>query len=199
VLLLLTPPPSSLSRWNDACRRGGIPLGTAPSILNRSYTITAGVKVPEGGGDGMIVTAGGRWGGFGLYMLKGKPVVNYNGLLLAQFRAEGSQPLSPGKHSITFEFTVDGPGIAKGGNGVLKTDGEEVAKLRMPKTIPFLLPVDETFDVGLDTRTGVNDQDYQVPFPFNGTIDKLTFKLGPVRLSAAEQQQLNRMVALGAE
>jgi arylsulfatase len=82
---------------------------------------------------------------------------------------------------------------------VLKTDGEEVAKLRMPKTIPFLLPVDETFDVGLDTRTGVNDQDYQVPFPFNGTIDKLTFKLGPVRLSAAEQQQLNRMVALGAE
>jgi hypothetical protein len=199
VLLLLTPPPSSLSRWNDACRRGGIPLGTAPSILNRSYTITAEVKVPEGGGDGMIVTAGGRWGGFGLYMLKGKPVVNYNGLLLAQFRAEGSQPLSPGKHSITFEFTVDGPGIAKGGNGVLKTDGEEFAKLRMPKTIPFLLPVDETFDVGLDTRTGVNDQDYQVPFPFNGTIDKLTFKLGPVRLSAAEQQQLNRMVALGAE
>jgi hypothetical protein len=144
-----------LSRWNDACRRGGIPLGTAPSILNRSYTITAEVKVPEDGGDGMIVTAGGRWGGFGLYMLKGKPVFNYNGLLLAQFRAEGSQPLSPGKHSITFEFTVDGPGIAKGGNGVLKTDGEEVAKLRMPKTIPFLLPVDETFDVGLDTRTGV--------------------------------------------
>ena len=74
-----------------------------------------------------------------------------------------------------------------------------VATQKIPKTIPFLIPGDETFDVGVDTRTPVNDQDYQVPFAFNGTIDNVTFKLGPVRLSAAEQRQLNRMVALGAE
>src|SRR5258708_11044159 len=55
----------------------GIPLGNAPSILNRSFTITAQVEVPQGGGDGMIVTEGGRWGGFGLYVLKGKPVFDY--------------------------------------------------------------------------------------------------------------------------
>ena len=46
-----------------------------------------------------------------------------------------------------------------------------------------------TFDVGLDTRTGVNDKDYQVPFAFNGKIDKLTVKLGPpLMLSPAQQQ-----------
>lgn len=127
----------------------------------------------------MIVTEGGRWGGFGMYMLKGKPVFDYNGLMLAQFRWEGQQQLATGKHTIVFDFTSDGPGIAKGGSGVLKVDGQEVATSKIPKTIPFLMPADETFDVGVDTRTPVNDQDYQVPFPFNGTIDNLTFKLGP--------------------
>ena len=92
----------------------GIPLSIAPSILNRSYTITAEVEVPQGGGDGMIATEGGRWGGFGLYILKGKPVFDYNGLMLAQFRWEGQQPLSTGKHTIVFDFTSDGPGIARG-------------------------------------------------------------------------------------
>ncbi len=89
-----------------------------------------------------------------------------------------------------FDFTYDGPGIAKGGTGVLRVDGQTVATLKIPHTIPFLMPADETFDVGLDTRTGVNDQDYQVPFPFNGTIDKLTFKLGPTQLTSLEHRKI---------
>jgi hypothetical protein len=127
----------------------GIAVGNAPNILNRSYTITAEVEVPQDSGDGMIVTEGGRWSGFGLYLFKGKPVFNYNGLMLAQFRWEGQQPLAAGKHTIVFDFTSDGPGIAKGGSGVLKVDGQDVATQKIPKTIPFLMPADETFDVGL--------------------------------------------------
>jgi len=174
----------------------GIPLSIAPSILNRSYTITAEVEVPQGGGDGMIATEGGRWGGFGLYVLKGKPVFDYNGLMLAQFRWEGQQPLTAGKHTILFEFASDGPGIAKGGSGVLRVDGQEVATLKIPKTIPFLLPGDETFDIGVDTRTPVNDKDYQVPFPFTGKIDKLTFNLGPIHLSETEKQTAGKAIAI---
>ena len=175
----------------------GIPLSNAPNVLNRSYTITAEVEVPEGGGDGMIVTAGGRWGGFGLYMLKGRPVFDYNALMLLQFRwaNDGGPALAPGKHTIVFDFTYDGPGIAKGGSGVLKADGQTVATLQVPKTIPFLLPADETFDVGVDTRTGVNDLDYQVPFAFNGTINKVTFNLGPTRLTAVEQKKIQEALA----
>jgi arylsulfatase A-like enzyme len=164
----------------------GIPLSDAPSILNRSFTITAEVEVPQGGGDGMIATEGGRFGGFGLYLLKGKPVFTYNMLELLLPRWAGEQALSAGKHTIVFDFKYDGPGIAKGGTGVLKADGQVVATLTLPKTIPFLLPADETFDVGLDLRTGVNDQDYQVPFRFNGKIDKLTFDLGKVQLTQEE-------------
>lgn len=92
-----------------------------------------------------------------------------------------------------FDFTYDGPGVAKGGTGVLKVDGQTVDTKKMPRTIPFLLPIDETFDVGLDTRTSVNEQDYQVPFRFNGTIDKLSFHLGPVQLTEQDRQKVQKM------
>jgi arylsulfatase A-like enzyme len=177
----------------------GIPTGNSPNILNRSFTITAEVDVPQGGGDGMIVTTGGRWGGYGLYLLKGIPVFDYNMLALLQARWAGDQPLTAGKHTIVFDFAYDGPGIAKGGTGVLKVDGNEVRTLQVPKTVPFLLPGDETFDVGVDTRTGVNDQDYQVPFAFNGKINQLTFKLGPVKLTSEEHQLIQHALARASD
>jgi len=172
----------------------GIPTGNAPNILNRSFKITADVDVPENG-DGMIATLGGRWGGYGLYLLKGVPVFNYNMLALLQARWAGDQPIAAGKHRIVFDFTYDGPGIAKGGTGVLKVDGKEVRTLQIPKTVPFLLPGDESFDVGIDTRTGVNDQDYQVPFRFNGKIANVTFDLGPTHLTDAEEMKVREATA----
>jgi arylsulfatase len=138
---------------------------------------------------------GGRWGGWGLYLLKGKPVFDYNMLILAQYRWEGPDELTPGKHTIVFEYTYDGPGIAKGGSGELKVDGKVVATGKQANSIAFLQVADETFDVGVDTRTGVNDKDYQVPFAFNGTIDKLTVKLGPMQLSAVDQKKAQAAVA----
>ena len=173
----------------------GIAVGNAPNILDKSYTITAEVEVPQGGGEGVIVTEGGRWGGFGLYLLKGKPVFNYNGLMLVQFRWEGPDALAPGKHTIVFDFTYDGPGVAKGGTGVLKVDGQEVATKKIAHTIPFLVPADETFDVGVDTRTPVNDKDYQVPFAFTGKITNLTFKLGPEQLTAGDKKAVGEAVS----
>ncbi len=172
----------------------GIPTGNTPNILNRSFKITAEVEVPQSG-DGMIVTQGGRWGGYGLYLLKGVPVFDYNMLALLQARWAGDQPLSAGNHTIVFDFRYDGPGIAKGGTGVLKVDGNEVRTLQVPKTIPFLLPGDETFDVGIDTRTGVNDLDYQVPFRFNGKINDVTFNLGPTQLTSADEMKVREATA----
>jgi arylsulfatase len=189
----ITPRPSTTAgktAFTYTGENAGIPTENAPSILNRSFTITAEVDVPAGGGNGMIVTEGGRWGGYGLYLLNGTPVFTYNLLMLLQARWAGPEPLSAGKHTIVFDFKYDGPGLAKGGAGVLKVDGREVHTLQLPKTIPFLLPADETFDVGLDTRTGVNDLDYQVPFRFNGKIEKLTFNLGPEQLTSDERQTI---------
>ena len=96
-------------------------------------------------------------------------------------------PLKPGKHTIVFDFKYDGPGFGKGGTGVLSVDGKEVAAKTIPHSIPFLMAIDESFDVGVDTRTGVDDS-YKLPFQFTGKIDKLTFKLGPKQLTNDEQK-----------
>ena len=159
----------------------------APSILNKSYTITAEVEIPEGGAEGMIVTEGGRFGGYGLFLSKGefgigrgKVVFLYNLLDLKRTTWEGPE-LKAGKHTIVFDFKSDGPGLGKGGTGVLYVDGQEVAKNSMEHTTPITFPEDETFDVGQDTRTRVAlvEYRYDVPFKFTGKIDKLTFKLEP--------------------
>jgi hypothetical protein len=136
----------------------------------------------------MLNTIGGRFGGYGLYLVKGKPVFTYVQLTTERFRWESPAALTPGKHTIVFDFKYDGPGFGKGGTGVLSVDGKEVARKTMPHTIPFLVSFDESFDVGVDTRTGVDDNDYQVPFRFTGTLDKLTIKLVP--LNAAEEKLL---------
>src|SRR4029078_3395848 len=100
----------------------------APDPLNRSSTTPAEMEVPEAGGEGMLATLGGRFGGYGLYVLKGKPVFTYNLLSLERFRWEGQDALAPGKHSVVFDFAYDGPGFGKGGTGTLSVDGKEVAK-----------------------------------------------------------------------
>jgi arylsulfatase len=177
---IVTPRPSATAGrrlFTYSGRIVGLPTSDAPSILNRSYTITAEVDIPSSGGDGMLVTEGGRFGGYGLYVLKGKPVFLYNFLDMERFRWEGAQFLSPGKHTIVFDFKSEGPGFGKGGTGVLKVDGTEVATNALDHTIPFIMPWDETFDVGADTRTSVDDADYQIPFEFPGTLNALSVQL----------------------
>jgi hypothetical protein len=73
--------------------------------------------------------------------------------------------------------------------------GVSARTLRMPKTVPFILPPCETFDVGIDLRSGVNDLDYQSPFRFNGKINKVTFNLGPSQLTEVDQKKANEAAA----
>jgi hypothetical protein len=179
----------------------GLPRGTAPSVLNTSYTITADIEVPEGGGDGMIVTDGGRFGGYGMYLLKGKPVFLWNLLDLKRIRSEGSEALSPGKHTIEYDFKYDGLGFAtlafnsvsglgRPGTGTFKVDGKVVSTQKLERTVPLTLPWDETFDIGSDTGTPVDDRDYQVPFKFTGKINKLTVALDPPTLTPEDEKKL---------
>ena len=176
----LTPRPSPIAGKTVFTYSGelsGIPEGSAPNTLNKSYSITAEVEIPTGGAEGMLNTLGGAFGGYGLYLVKGKPVFTYVQLTTERFRWEGPAALTPGKHSIVFDFKHDGPGFGKGGTGSLTVDGKEVANQKIPHTIPFLVSFDESFDVGVDTRYGVDDHDYQVPFRFTGKLTKLTIKL----------------------
>jgi arylsulfatase len=179
----------------------GTPNGDAPSILNSSYNFKAEVDIPQGGAEGMIVTQGGRFGGYGFYVLKGKPVFLYNFLDFQRVRWGGPDSLSPGKHTLEFEFKYDGlgmgtlafnnvSGIGRGGTGVLKVDGKEVARQTMEHTIPLIMQWDENFDIGADTGTPVDDKDYQVPFRFTGKLDKLTLVINRPKLTPEDIKKL---------
>jgi hypothetical protein len=148
----------------------------------------------------MIVTQGGRFGGYGFYVLKGKPVFLWNLLDFRRVRWEGPDALSPGKHTLEFDYKYDGlglgtlafnnvSGVGRGGTGVLKVDGNEVARNGMARSIPLILQWDENFDIGADTGTPVSD-DYQVPFRFTGKLDKLTLTINRPKLSPADIQKL---------
>ncbi len=251
---LVTPRPSTTAGRTEFTYSGevsGTPPGNAPSILDRDYTMTADLTIPAGGAEGMIVTMGGRFGGYGLYLCKsfnwwnfaglfkaagvgllvvglfltwlgrrgnwssggrrvghtltalaallliavfatdafgigkGRPVFVYNLLDLKRYFWTGSA-ISSGKHTLVFDFKYDGPGPGKGGTGVLSVDGKELDRKTIPHTIPLVVTFFETFDVGVDTRTPV-DESYEVPFRFTGKIDKLSIKIGPSQLSEAEQ------------
>jgi hypothetical protein len=179
----------------------GLPQGDSPMLLNSSYTLTADIDVPEGGAEGMILTSGGRFAGYGFYLLKGKPVFLWNLMDLNRIKWEGPEALTPGKHVVEFDFKYDGlgvgtlafnnmSGLARPGTGTLRVDGKEVDTKKMEKTLPMILQWDESFDIGSDTLTGVNDADYQPPFPLTAKLNKLTIKVDRPTLSPEDIKKL---------
>ena len=201
---LVTPRPSLTAGRTDFVYSGemtGTPNGDAPSVLDKSYRFTAEVEIPQGGAEGMLVTQGGRFGGYGFYLLKGKPVFLWNLVDLKRVRWEAPEKLSPGKHTLEFDFTYDGLGIAtlafnnisgigRSGTGTLKVDGKTVATHTLEHTVPLILQWDENFDVGADTGTPVDDHDYQVPFRFTGKLVKLSLHLEPPVLTPEDKEKL---------
>ena len=179
----------------------GLPQGDSPMLLDASYTFTADIDVPEGGAEGMIVTSGGRFAGYGFYLLKGKPVFLWNLIDLKRVKWEGPDALAPGHHVLKFDFKYDGSGVGtlafnnfsglgQSGTGTLIVDGKEVQSIKLPHTLPMILQWDESFDVGSDTLTGVNDEDYQPPFPLTAKLNKLTITVDRPQLSQEEIKKL---------
>ncbi len=205
---LVEPRPSLAAGRNVFTYSGemtGTPNGDAPSIIATSYNFKAEIDVPKEGAEGMIVTQGGRFAGYGFYVLKGKPVFTWNLVDLKRIKWEATEALSPGKHTLEFDFKYDGlgaatlaygspSGLGNSGTGVLKVDGEVVSTQKMEKTIPMTLQWDENFDVGADTGTPVDDRDYSVPFRFNGSLDKLTLTIDRPKLSPEDIKKLEAMM-----
>jgi arylsulfatase A-like enzyme len=180
----------------------GTPNGDAPSVLNASYNFKAEVEIPRDGAEGVLITQGGRFGGYGFYVLKNKPVFLWNLVDLKRVRWEGPE-LTPGKHVIEFDFKYDGlgmgtlayasmSGIGRSGTGTLRVDGKEVATQKMERTLPLILQWDENLDVGSDTGTPVADSDYQVPFAFTGKLEKVTLTIDRPQLSPEDIEKLKK-------
>jgi hypothetical protein len=154
----------------------------------------------------MILTSGGRFAGYGFYLLKGKPVFLWNLIDLKRIKWEGPDALTPGKHTLEFDFKYDGlgvgtlafnnlSGLGRPGTGTLKVDGKAVQTITMPHTLPMILQWDESFDIGSDTLTGVNDADYQPPFPLTAKLNKLTIKVDRPQLTEEDIKKIENTEA----
>jgi arylsulfatase A-like enzyme len=181
-----------------------IPEASAPDIKNKSFRIVADVELPQGGADGVIVTQGGRFGGWGLLVLDRKPMFayafsnqdgdKYPNQKKYKFRIAGTDPLPAGKHTIGFDFAYDGGGIGKPGTGTLTVDGKKVGEGRIDLTQPIRFSLDESFDVGQDTGTPVIDEyDSKMPFKFTGVLNKVEIDLGANQLAPQKRGELDRL------
>jgi hypothetical protein len=144
------------------------------SVKNRSHAITAVVDVPNGGANGVIVAQGGRFGGWSLYLKEGKPTFVYNWLGLERYMIAAEGRLPDGKITLRYEFAYDGGKRGGGGKGTLFVDGRKVGEGRIEKTIPNIISVDETANIGVDDETPVTEDYKERDNKFAGKIHEVT-------------------------
>jgi arylsulfatase len=182
-----------------------IPEANSPDVHNKSFRITAHVEIPDKGAEGVLATQGGRFGGWTMLVLDGKPMfayayTNQDGEKFPKQRKDktrftGKDKLAPGKHTLVFDFVYDGGGLGKGGKGTFSVDGKTVAEARLEKTNPLgKFTLDESFDVGMDSGSPVIDEYAEkMPFKFTGMLRKVEIKLDEGKLTFKERNELQRV------
>jgi hypothetical protein len=129
---------------------------------------------------------------------------------LERLKWEAPDVLPPGRHTIEFDFKYDGmgdgtlafnsfSGVGRPGVGTLKVNGNAVATRKMDRTLPMILQWDESFDIGSDTLTGVNDEDYQPPFALTAKLVKLTVKVDRPQLTPDDIKKLEGAKSAAAD
>jgi arylsulfatase len=156
----------------------GLPNEAAPRILNKSWTLTADIEVPEAGAEGMIATHGGLVGGYGLYVREGKPTFVYNYLELERPTITGKDALPKGKVKLAIDFKYEGreKELGKAATVTMSVNGAKVAEGHLERTIPIQISLGEGMDIGMDVGSPV-DFTYKPPFRFTGKIEKVTVEL----------------------
>jgi arylsulfatase len=154
-----------------------LPDGAAPPVLNKSFTVTADLVIPDRGAEGMVFTHGGLTGGYGIYLRDGRAHLVYNMLALERYTISSS-PLPKGKVALVVNFAYQGkPGERGQAAAVtISANGKPIGSGRVPRTIPLQFSLGEGVDVGLDTGSTV-DFTYQPPFAFTGSVEKVVVEL----------------------
>ncbi len=149
------------------------------NVKGRSYNVTAEIDVPAAGASGVIIAQAGRFGGWSMYMKGGRAHYVYNFGGLQRFTASSKAALTPGKHTIRYEFSYDGGAPGSGGTGRLLVDGQLAGEVRVDRTIPFVFSGDEGVDVGMDNETPVTEEYAESNTRFTGRIHKVTVETTP--------------------
>jgi len=132
--------------------------------------VTAEIEVPDGGAEGVLISQGGEFAGWSLYLKGGKPHYAYNTFGIHRFTVGADTVVPPGTHQVRMEFAYDGGGLGKGGSVTLFVDGAEVGAGRVEVTVPMAFSADETADIGSDTASPVTDDYTPESSVFTGKV-----------------------------
>ncbi|MCK7599008.1 arylsulfatase [Microbulbifer sp. CAU 1566] len=154
-----------------------LPDGASPPVLNKSFSVTMDLDIPENGAEGMIFTHGGLTGGYGIYLRDGKAHFVYNMLAVERYTVS-SDVLPKGRVKLVADVAYQGGKDERGkpAKVTLSVDGKKVGEGNLPKTIPLQFSLGEGVDVGTDTGSAI-DFTYNLPFDFTGKIEKVTVDL----------------------
>ena len=170
-----------------------VPEGAAPDTKNKDYSVTAEVEIPAGGAEGVLVTQGGRFGGWGLLIVDGKPEFDYafSNQPQHKYRVASNEKLARRQAHHQVRFQVRRPGHWKERHGHALVDGKQVAQGKIERTVPNRFSLDETLDVGMDTGTPVVESYLaKMPFKFTGDLKKVVIELGKSGLTASDTREL---------
>ncbi len=157
---------------------GRLSENSVVSIKNRSFAVTAEIEVSDGAAAGVVVAQGGRFGGWSLYVDRGRAKFVYNVLGIHHYTTVAESVIPPGTHQVRMEFAYDGGGIAKGGDVTLFYDGTTVGQGRVEATQPLIFSADETTDVGYESGTPVSPDYTAHDSRFRGKINWVQINVG---------------------
>jgi arylsulfatase len=185
----LTPPLPDVSTIEFRGDVQNVMSGMIPRVYNHSYAISADLIVPAEGAEGVIVAEADHLGGFSLWVEDGKLTHSYSMMGVSLFRQQAEDRLPAGEVTVRIEFAADAPKPATGGEVTLFVDDKPVAGGRMDHTVPIRFSGYAGMDIGRDNG-GVVDRAYEdrKPFPFTGTVKKVTFDVKPHLTDEDEQQ-----------
>ena len=149
---------------------GHLSENTVLNLKNKSHSVTAGIVVPKGGAEGVIVAQGANIGGWSLYAKAGKLKYCYNYGGFKRYYVESAAPIPSGDHQVRMEFAYSGGGTGKGGKVSLFIDGKPVGEGCVEATLAMVFSADDGLDVGEDSGAPVSEDYGPRDNAFNGRI-----------------------------
>ncbi len=141
------------------------------NVKNKSHAVTAEIAVPDDRAEGVIISQGGAYAGWSLYLKEGRPTYCYNLFGVQRFHVRADTAVSAGTHQVRMEFAYDGGGLGRGGTVTLYVDGTRCGDGRVEGTVPMVFSADETCDVGSDTASPVSDDYTSAGSRFTGSVE----------------------------
>ena len=169
--------PAGVTRMTYTTAHVRMPERAVLNTKNRSYRITCDLEVSDDGAapEGVVVSQGGSFNGWAIYLADGRPTWHYNLYGHERTTVAAGEPLAPGRHLVELLFDSDG-GFAAGGTGTLAVDGAVAGQARLERTVPVVYSMGgETFDVGVDTGSPVGP--YPHRFACTATIHGVTVEV----------------------